>query len=392
MGASSSAARDEPSRLAPRSVMFVLTHSNAGGAQELWANLADGFQVRGAQVRLVALFPSEGPVQIASPSMPLLHVRPRKPRTILEIISLVLAIARMVRTDRPDVIFTALPAANVLVPLAVVLAGGHSRVITSHHSPAETHSRLLNLLDGVTSSLRVVASVISVSSTVNQSHDHKPNAYKAKRQTVMNALPADIEKDLAKLRQGRHKRARGRLVVATGRLAEQKNYPVLIRALAHMPNVRLHIIGTGPDEASLKAMANMLGVSDRVDFLGFHPRHMALALLAEGDVFAQPSLFEGHSLALVEAARLGLPLVVSDVPVQVEGVTAPSGEKCGLVVGVHDDRALAEAIMSLLDDPERNADYAARSERLGDTATWESMLEAYDRLAGEAVAKRRRAG
>lgn len=366
----------------PRKVWFLLTHSSAGGAQEVWANLAESFHDLGDDVRLMALFPSDGPARVVPPTTPWVHVSPKKPSSLPGVISLVRNLTRLVKADPPDVIFTALPAANVLTPIAVRLAGASTRVVTSHHSPAETHSRALNFLDGLASSMKAVSTVVSVSSTVSRSHDDKPRPYLAKRRTIMNALPPDIEAEVARLSAQRPRdRARDRLVVATGRLAEQKNYPVLIRSLVHMPDVRLHIIGTGPDEAMLKALSASLGVDDRLTFMGFRPRPEALALLAEGDVFAQPSLFEGHSLGLVEAARLGLPLIVSDAPVQIEGVTAPDGEMCGLVVGVHDDKALAAAILGLLADPSHYADYARRAARLGESASWAIILAAYGSLA-----------
>jgi glycosyltransferase involved in cell wall biosynthesis len=168
--------------------------------------------------------------------------------------------------------------------------------------------------------------------------------------------------------------------VAIGRLAYQKNYPVLIRAAVHLPDVRIQIIGEGSDEASLKTLAHDLGVAGRVEFLGFRPRSEALEILAAADVFVQPSLFEGHSLALIEAAKLGLPLIVSDAQVQIEGVTLPDGSICGAVVGLHDDQALAREILRLLDEPDHYATAARRSTELGAAATYDAMIAAYEGL------------
>jgi glycosyltransferase involved in cell wall biosynthesis len=77
------------------------------------------------------------------------------------------------------------------------------------------------------------------------------------------------------------------------------------------------IYGRGPHEAALRARAEALGVmADRITFAGQLPREEVLARVAQCDVFAQMSLVEGHSLALIEAGRIGLPLVVSDVASQ----------------------------------------------------------------------------
>lgn len=366
----------------PRRVVFLVTHSSAGGAQEIWANLAESFAQRGYAVTLAALYPSNESLREVSSTTPWIHIAPHRPRNLLEQVSLVRQLGRFFRTNDIDVVFTALPAANVLAPIAARLGRTKTRVVTSHHSPAETHHPLLNAIDGIASMMKNVAAVVTVSSTVARSHSTKPAAYRAKLRTIKNALPPKVEAEVAKLSAQRPRdRARARLVIATGRLAYQKNYPTLIRALAHLPDVQLHIIGAGPDEASLRATASDLGVDDRLAFLGFRPRPEALQLLAEGDVFAQPSRFEGHSLGLIEAARLGLPLVVSDAAVQVEGVTGPDGETCGLIVGTDDDHALAKAIRTLLDDPEVYKDYAQRSARLGRSATWASLLLDYEELA-----------
>jgi len=147
-----------------------------------------------------------------------------------------------------------------------------------------------------------------------------------------------------------------------------------------MPDVVVRIVGDGSEAPALRALAVELGVADRVQFLGFHPRAEALEVLARGDVFVQPSLFEGHSLALIEAAKLGLPLVVSDARVQVEGVSGPDGPLCGVVVGVHDDRSLAREILRLLDDPAHYAAAAARATALGAAATYGAMITSYERL------------
>ena len=172
---------------------------------------------------------------------------------------------------------------------------------------------LLNAVDGWTGSWKNVATVVCVSDAVGASLKGKPRSYLAKRRIIRNALPPRIEAHLAALASKRHHRqAKARRVVATGRLAAQKNYPVLLRAAVHMPDVQVQIVGAGPDEDMLKAMARDLAVTNRVTFLGHRPREETLELLAAGGVFVQPSLFEGHSLALIEAAKLRLPLIVSN--------------------------------------------------------------------------------
>jgi glycosyltransferase involved in cell wall biosynthesis len=361
------------------SVVFLISHSSPGGAQEIWTNIADGFRHRGYAVELMALYPRRE--ERATPAgLSWTYAADKLSISPFAQMRVFLALVRRLRAKRPVVVYSALPAANVLAAAAASLIGGDIRVIISHHSPAETYNRLLNILDSMTGSFSKVRAIVSVSKAVERSQEDKPRAYLKKRRTIYNALPPDIERQIETLAKWRDGAPRARRVVATGRLAPQKNYPVLIRAARHLPDVIFDIIGGGPEEASLRALAAELHVADRVRFLGFKPRSEALRSLAEGDIFVQPSLFEGHSLALVEAAKLGLPLVVSDVPVQIEGVTARNGVRCGLAVDPHDDAALARAIGGLLDDPGHYDDYASRSVRLGREATYDVMLNAYESL------------
>lgn len=363
-----------------KSIVFLVSHPSAGGAQEIMANLADGFADRGGDVRLMALYPTDRAAR--DTRLPWQYIVSERPRSLRAMLAMARAIVRWFRDVRPDVVFTALPAANLMAALGAWTARSGSRVVISHHSPVETHNRLIDFADGYAGSLGSVHAVVSVSDTVSASLDGKPAAYRAKRRTIHNALPPPIEALLGRLEAQRSPRtALARKVVATGRLAAQKNYPTLLRAAARMPDVMVDIIGDGPDREPLAAMARRLDLGGRVNFLGHRPREETLALLADADIFAQVSLFEGHSLALVEAAKLGLPLVVSDVPVQIEGVTARDGERCAVVVPAHDDVALAQECRRLLDDPAHYAAAAARSRRLGVEATYETMMQAYQKLA-----------
>lgn len=361
-----------------RSVIFLVSHSSAGGAQEIWSNLADGFKQRGFDVALMALYPFGKTVRESPDDLPWQYIVQDRPNSVFAMVNMLRQFVVFLKKNRPHTIFTAMPAANVIAPLAVKLSGVPVRVITSHHSPAETHNRWINMLDSLTGSLSAVVKIIAVSNAVSRSLGDKPARYRDKRITIYNALPPEIEGVVAKLAVNRlrHMPHSG-LVVATGRLAAQKNYPLLIRSVKYMPGVSVNIIGDGPDADELQDLARAEGVSDRIRFLGHMPRADALAQLAKGDVFVQVSLFEGHSLALIEAAKLGLPMVVSNVPVQIEGTTAKDGQPCAITVELGDEEGLARQIQRLLNEPEYYQHWASRAQILGAEATFNDMLQCY---------------
>ncbi len=365
-------------------IHFAITHSTAGGLRELWDDIAEGLRARGYPVKRFVLYPPADPAAEGVDMAVWHHIVAQRPRSPLAAFRMVAALVRYLRRERPAVIVSSMPAANVLLPIAVTLARVPTRVFLSHHSPTSTHNRMLDRIDGVTGALPCVAGIVSVSDAVGATLAHKPAAYRAKTSTIHNALSERVEQVLNALPRRRAEPGEPLRIVALGRLVDQKNYPMLIRAMTDVPDAILDIVGGGEDEAALRALIVELDVGDRVTITGLLPRDAALTIAASADIFVQVSRFEGHSLALIEAARLGLPLIVSDVPVQVEGVTADDGTRCGIVVPLDDSAALAAAIRELR-DPGRRSHWATLALRLGREASNARMLDRYEALLAPAV-------
>lgn len=98
-------------------------------------------------------------------------------------------------------------------------------------------------------------------------------------------------------------------VVSAGILNKNKNNRVVIEALPLVENKNLYYVvcGEGEEEAGLRALAERLGVADRVLFLGFRTDMKQIMLAC--DIFAMPSFREGVPRALLEAMDLGLPCI-----------------------------------------------------------------------------------
>ncbi len=98
--------------------------------------------------------------------------------------------------------------------------------------------------------------------------------------------------------------------VALGRLCHQKGYDIMLgdfaAACRRRDDLRLYIIGDGPDEAALKAQAAQLGIGDKVCFLG--RRSNPYCYMARMDAFISTSRYEGQPLNIMEAMAVGLPL------------------------------------------------------------------------------------
>jgi glycosyltransferase involved in cell wall biosynthesis len=138
------------------------------------------------------------------------------------------------------------------------------------------------------------------------------------------------------------------LVLAIGRLIEQKDHATLLDAFARVhranPEARLAILGWGTLESETKALVHTLGLDHFVFVLG---RLEPSDWLARADVFAHTSRWEGFGIVLLEAMLAGLPVVatrVSAVPeIVVDGVT-------GLLTSAGDAAGIADGLERLLND------------------------------------------
>lgn len=171
------------------------------------------------------------------------------------------------------------------------------------------------------------------------------------------------------------------LVLTAARLDEQKGHPVLLRAAAELPGAEFVLAGEGPDRAALETLASQLGVAERVHFLG--RRDDVAELLAAADVFALPSLYEGSSLALMEAMAARRAIVSSAIGGTDELI---DDGRDGLLVPPGDVSALADALRRLIGDAGlRDALAAAARARVERDFTQEAMTQRVERVYREVL-------
>lgn len=360
-------------------ITLFATHA-AGGIMELWESLAEGLEQRGQASELRAIYcvegePGFGPKRAHSPWR---YLFPRTPRGLADRLRMFAALCRWLRREQPALILCAMHLSNVLVPLLARILSPRTRIVLTHHQPAFTRSRTLDRIDSLTGCLANVHAIVSVAPVVERSLAHKPPAYRARCTVITNALSHEMEALTARLAQEAAARVPDRCVISTGRLAEVKNFGLLVRAAPLIPGVTVRIVGEGEERPALEALIRELGVGDRVELTGQREREETLRLVARSAIFAQISHSEGHSLSLIEAARIGLPLVVSDIPAQRDAVAGENGAFHAALVPTDDPAALAAAILALLDDPAALAKAREGSAMLARRWTFDAMLNRYE--------------
>ena len=179
----------------------------------------------------------------------------------------------------------------------------------------------------------------------------------------------------------------GRLLLFVGRLERLKGVEIAIRALAMLrdrdhDDVRLVVLGEDSrdgDESEkerLKAAASVLGVRDRVDFLGSVAHHELPYFYAAADLCVMPSYSESFGLVALEAQACGRPVVASGV----SGLrSVVRDEVSGYLIDGHDPAVYAERIGRLLADPELAQQMGRRGRLLAQRFSWTRTA---DRLEG----------
>jgi glycosyltransferase involved in cell wall biosynthesis/phosphoheptose isomerase len=189
----------------------------------------------------------------------------------------------------------------------------------------------------------------------------------------------------------RRRRAATRRILCLGRLVQRKGIGNVIEALADLPDTELLVAGgprreeldSDPEAQRLRAVAERVGVADRVELCGRVARPDLPALMRSADAVVCAPWYEPFGIVPLEAMACGVPVVASAVggmiDTVVDGVT-------GVHVPPRDPERLAAVLRGLLDDPERRAAYGRagvrRARRLYD---WERVatatLDVYARLA-----------
>lgn len=305
-----------------------------------------------------------------------------------------LSLRRLIKQERPNLVYTALFDSDVLGRLASI--GIDVPVMTNlantvydearHGDPNVDRFRLriVRWIDGITAR-RLTDHFHAISQAVKDSTVSELRVSPEKITVVKRGRDAGR---LGVRSQARRMEMRDRLrldsnaevVLSVGRQEYQKGHRHLIDAFARVsesrPQARLLIAGReGHATKDIAKRISDLGVNDLVTVLGH--RDDVADVMATADLFVFPSLYEGLGGALIEAMALGLPVVASDLPALREVVQ--EGENADLVPP-GDAHSLALAIFGLLDDSDRRLRYAEKSLQIfssefqADVAT-ERMLE-----------------
>jgi glycosyltransferase involved in cell wall biosynthesis len=179
-------------------------------------------------------------------------------------------------------------------------------------------------------------------------------------------------------------------LIAVGNYAEAKDYPWMMEVLAavreRIPGVSLAVVGKGPFQQKLEDRITRYGLADSLRFLGWQDQAGLDRAYRSSSILLLTSRTEGLPMVVLEAMSHGLPVVVTDVG---EIPWLMTGGSAGRMVPHGDTRAMADAVVELLDDPEARAregsNGRARVRELLDDFSGETIAVQWRRLIAEVL-------
>lgn len=357
----------------------LLTRSlHAGGAERLFCNIAEGLKDQGHRVSVTTFYPgghfSEELSDYAIPH------RDAAKKSRWDIFGFLLRLARVLRHDRPDVIYGFLPTSNILLVLLKPFLGGAkvvwgvgalNEVADFHDWPSRTSLRLEAALSNV-------PDLIIANSAPVRDLLVRRKFPAAKIALIPNGVNLDkftpAPDGGAALRETWNVPRDALVVGRVGRLHPVKGYPDFLDAAARMgrANVYYVIVGDGDDAytATLKHQVRDLGIEHQVIWAGTHQDMPAV--YSAFDVMVSSSVEESSPHVAIEAMACGVPCVVTDV-----GDSADLVGDTGYVVPASDPGEMAAALAKIADlSAQMRRDLGARArQRMGDHYAEAALIE-----------------
>ncbi len=375
-----------------------------GGAQEVVCGLARSFARKGCKVVVGVLFeggPLEGELRAQGTEFEVFGL-PRRPiRKLPQYLADMWRLQRRLRQFLLDHKVNAIQTNNLGSQDFLLLAVAHQLkipVVTLNFQddrvfpPERTnhvHSRIQRRMYRV--ARRWASDYVAVSPETKSSLVRQTKVREDQVSTVCNAV--DVEKfaapvDVRRVRETLGLSAESKLLITVATFKEQKGHRYLIEAaktiVEREPRAHFLLVGDGELREEVQRQVEQLGLSEHVHFLG--SRRDVSDLLAASDIFILPSLFEGLSVALLEAMAAGVPVVATAVS---GTTTVVNDDSIALLVPPANKESLADATLGLLtrSAEEREALAAAARQRVLEEFSLDrqaaNYITLYERLLAE---------
>lgn len=364
-----------------KKILVYMHRMISGGAERIIVNILNNYSRNKYNMVLVI---ADGEyseyIETINSDVKIIFLEAENTREIID--GLVMTVNR----EKPDLIYTQINYNNITFLLAkllgkirtpVIVEEADTRILTSESSRKnKIATRLLYKF--------WASKVILLTRTMAEILNKDFKIPEDKLVVIHNPIEID---EIYKLRdepiEDNEKSAK-KTIIAVGRLDEVKDYVTLLKAIQIVSDeieVQLQILGTGILGNELKILSKILGIEDRVQFLGFQDN--PYKHVRNSDVFVLTSRREGLPNVIIEAMASGTPVISTDC------MTGPreiiGDNEYGILVPVGDHEKLAEEIIELLRDKEKQEYYKQKGYERAEDFRAEKIIKEYESLFDEVM-------
>lgn len=333
----------------PERIALFLPQLAGGGAERSILNLAEAILDRGIVVDLVVAHPGGEFVSRVPAGVRLVALDASSTAASIP------KLARYLKTERPGTIMSALDHANIAAQIAVRLSGSRTRSVISIRNTFSAESALRKSLKRRIEVLLAkrlypgADAILAVSDGAAEDLARFLGIPRNRIAVTYNPVVSDhlFRQAAEPVDHPWFVPGAPPIVLAAGRLSDQKDYPTLIRSFGAARRntcARLVILGDGERRAELEALIHSLGLQDDVLLPGFV--HNPFAYMAKAFVFVLSSRHEGLPGVLIQALACGCPVIATDCPSGPREIL--EGGRFGALIPVGDEAALSSALSASL--------------------------------------------
>lgn len=317
-----------------KKITFVCKYLGKGGAERVMSILINYYVKAGWKVQLILLY--ENLVEYSLPkTVEVQYLGWDKYRSVFQVVSRLKELRRIIKGDYVVSFIYAAIRDTIFATI-----GLKKRIIVSDRSdpsrePAGNFRQLIRTI-----------SYFFADTIVFQTEEAKkffPNCIQRKGVIISNPISSNLPQ--------RYVGNRKKIIVAAGRLDQQKNFPMLLNAFSMLhkdfPEYSLRIYGRGPMEDELRRLVDMLRLEDCVELPGYVLN--VDEQMWDASLYVSSSDYEGISNSMLEALAMGIPTICTDCPVGGARESIKDGVS-GILVPVGDETSLYKAMKKVLTD------------------------------------------
>ncbi|MDR1365495.1 MAG: glycosyltransferase family 4 protein [Holosporales bacterium] len=357
-------------------IVFVISSLGSGGAEKVLSGLANRFVTKNNEVSIVT-FSQKGAVPFypLDPHISLIQLDQLREDTfcltrLKNIAKRIFCLRKMLKALVPDVVISFIEVTNLTVLIAGI--GLKAPVVVSERTSIKDH-QIPTLYKKLRMILyRKAAKVLTQTESNKQLLSNLKNV-----QVIPNAVTAPKH-------QKKRMCSKATNIISTGRLCRSKDFETLIKAFAGLapqyPQLKLAIYGDGDNRANLESLIASFGLEDKVFLPGVTSD--VYGVLQKADLFVFPSRYEGFPNALCEAMAVGLPVIASNCPGNIDVVRDKID---GRLFPIGNVNTLTDLMIELIEDCEQRQLLSDNAQQIVTRFNPDEIFTMWDRVVNEAA-------